>query len=114
MANPLGIGGAQPGEVRNPDGGRRARLWKAAIERTVLKPIEGKVDLARLDSLAEALILAGEAGDIAALKEIGDRIDGKVPQGLIGGDEDDKPLFPTKVEVELVRATSKNTDTGSV
>lgn len=77
-----GIGGPQLGEVRNPDGGRRKKLWKAAIERNVLKPIEGKVDLTKLDNLAEALILAAEAGDIVALKEIGDRIDGKVPQGI--------------------------------
>lgn len=80
------------GQSGNPDGGRRARLWKAAIERTVLKPVNGKVDLQRLDSLAEALILAGEAGDIAALKEIGDRIDGKVPQAIVGGSEDDAPI----------------------
>lgn len=92
MANPLGIGGAQPGEVRNPDGGRRKKLWRAAIERAVSKPIEGKVDLTILDDLAQALIMAAQAGDTVALKEIGDRIDGKVPQAHIGGDEEDAPI----------------------
>lgn len=112
--NITGIGGPQPGEVRNPDGGRRAKLWKAAIERTVLRPVNGKVDLARLDSLAEALILAGEAGDIAALKEIGDRLDGKVPQTL-GQSEEHEQLFPPSVSVTLVRAISPpDSDTGSV
>lgn len=101
MPNPTGIGGAQLGEVRNPDGGRRARLWRGAIERAVLKPSSGKVDLQRLDALAEALCMAGEAGDIVALKEIGDRIDGKVPQGLIGGDEGDKPLIPDTINIVL-------------
>lgn len=67
-------------------------MWRAAIERVALKPIAGKIDLQRIDSLAEALCMAGEAGDTAALREIGDRLDGKVPQALVGGDSDDAPI----------------------
>lgn len=33
-----------------------------------------------------------ERGDPVAIKEIADRLDGKVPQGLIGGDENDNPV----------------------
>lgn len=33
-----------------------------------------------------------EMGDIPAIKELADRLDGKVAQALVGGDEDDSPL----------------------
>jgi len=39
------------------------------------------------------------AGDVPALKEIGDRLDGKVPQALVGGDEDSQPIRITRVEL---------------
>jgi hypothetical protein len=38
----------------------------------------------------QQLIRAGD--DTSAAKEIADRLDGKVAQALIGGDEDDNPL----------------------
>ena len=31
-------------------------------------------------------------GDLAAFKEIADRLDGKAPQAIIGGDKDDPPV----------------------
>lgn len=40
----------------------------------------------RLKLLAEALVAAGLSGEVQALKEIGDRVEGKVPQGLVGAD----------------------------
>lgn len=33
-----------------------------------------------------------EKGDVQAIREIADRLDGKVPQGVIGGDPDDPPI----------------------
>ena len=54
--------------------------------------LDPKAKRKRLEQLAEALVNAGLAGDIAALKEIGDRIDGKVPQAHIGGGEDDPAM----------------------
>lgn len=51
-----------------------------------------KLDLMGIDIAAEALLDAAiKDRDMSALKEIGDRIDGKVPQG-ISGDEDGSPL----------------------
>ena len=51
-------------------------------------PKKGK----RLDLLANALVASGLEGDVPALKEIGDRLDGKVAQAIIGGDEGDNPI----------------------
>lgn len=39
-------------------------------------------------------------GDIPAIKEFADRLEGKVPQGIIGGDDDDNPV---KVIAEIKR-----------
>lgn len=43
-------------------------------------------DRPRLRNVANALLDKAEGGDVQAIKEIGDRLDGKVPQGHDGGD----------------------------
>ncbi len=45
-----------------------------------------------LRDIAEALVDKARSGDVQAIKEVADRLDGKVPQGLIGGDEGDPEL----------------------
>jgi hypothetical protein len=44
-------------------------------------------DPRRLDELAAALHRAAINGDIAAIKEIADRLDGPVPEVVVGDDE---------------------------
>jgi hypothetical protein len=57
-------------------------------------------DSKALRKIARALIEKAGEGDMQAIKELADRVDGKVPQGLIGGDEDDNPLqLVTKIEL---------------
>lgn len=46
----------------------------------------------KLREVADALVAKAITGDVAAIKEIADRLDGKVPQGVIGGDEGDNPI----------------------
>jgi hypothetical protein len=43
----------------------------------------------RLRAVADALVEKAMTGDVPAIKEIADRIDGKVPQALVGDDEHD-------------------------
>ena len=82
----------------NPSKGKQ---WKAAINRALEK--RSRVDAKEaLDELAEKLLVAAEAGESWALKELGDRIDGRPAQAIIGGDEDDPPVS-VKGVVELVR-----------
>ncbi len=45
-----------------------------------------------LRKIAKALIEKASEGDMQAIKELADRVDGKVPQGVIGGDEGDSPV----------------------
>ena len=57
------------------------RLWGDTIRRAAIQS-----DGARLRKIAEKMLDMAEAGDMGAIKELGDRIDGKVPQGLnLGG-----------------------------
>lgn len=46
----------------------------------------------KLRAVADALVEKAISGDVQAIKEVADRLDGKVPQGLVGGDEDDTAL----------------------
>lgn len=43
----------------------------------------------RLDKVATALVAKAATGDVAAIKEIADRLDGRVPQGIVGDQEHD-------------------------
>ncbi len=40
----------------------------------------------KLDRIAASLVQQACDGDVPAIKEIGDRLDGKVPQAVTGGD----------------------------
>lgn len=75
----------------NPKGGKSDKIWRDAIQRAVrrlggdeapLKPTEAQ----RLDLLADALVAKGIEQDVPALREIGDRLDGKPTQEIETGD----------------------------
>lgn len=74
----------------NSNSGRRAEKPFADALRMELKA--AGEDHKALRMIARALIMKAADGDMQAIKEFADRIDGKVPQGVIGGDEDDAPL----------------------
>jgi len=95
----------KPGESGNPGGrGKKEKPWRDAIRRAITRHAEG--DLQALDRAADKLVLQAIAGDMVAQKELGDRLDGKVAQALIGGDEDDPPVKISRVEI--VAAGSNN------
>lgn len=85
-----------------PRGPWAEKAWRDAIRMAVLRKAEdgGK----KLDKLADALVASGLSGDVSALREIGDRLDGKVPQALVGGGADD-PAIQVVQRVELVDLT---------
>ena len=67
-------GGAPEGNTNAAKG----KLWSDAIR------MELAQDKQRIRKLAKALLDKAETGDIPALKELGDRIEGKVPQAIEG------------------------------
>ena len=62
-----------------------------------------------LDRLLAALITKAQEGDVPAIREIFDRVDGKVPQAVIGGDEDE-PAINLLHRIERVIVRPQNTD----
>ena len=60
---------------------------------------EAGEDRKRLRVVARALLAKAEAGDVAAIKEVADRLDGKVAQAIIGGDDDEPAIKITRIEL---------------
>ena len=60
--------------------------WNSAIRRAIARN-DGS-----LNRIADKLLEMAESGDMAAIKEIGDRLDGKPKQALVGGDPNDAPI----------------------
>lgn len=80
----------------------RAKIWRAAIQRALERRSASRTDgIKEIDALAEQLLNLVAAGDLGALKEFGDRIDGKPAQAIIGGEGDDPPI-KTVSRIELV------------
>lgn len=112
MANPTGIGGFQKGESGNPGGGRDRKVFVDALHSLISRPWCGKPpELGAGATVAHAMahrLIKGSFNDgwkpgeaLAYLQEICDRAYGKPKQALTGGDEDDKPLIPDKIEIVL-------------
>ena len=71
---------------------RKAKVWEQAIKRALARYAGSTIE-AGLDSLADKLVAAGMAGDQWALKEIGDRMDGKPAQAVtVDGDGEGGPI----------------------
>lgn len=84
-----------------PRGAWADKAWRNALRLAVMRPAGERSPKPKttLDELALSLIKAGKAGDVPALKEIGDRLDGRVPQALVGGDADSQPIRVTRIEL---------------
>lgn len=64
----------------------KAKRWSAAIDAALAKRCKGD-GIRALEELAEKLLQQAEAGDITALKELGDRIEGKPAQAITNGED---------------------------
>jgi hypothetical protein len=70
-------------------GGRKEKPFRDALMMAI-KEAEANANSHRaLRRVAERLLDEAAAGNVQALKEVADRLDGKVPQGIIGGDDED-------------------------
>jgi hypothetical protein len=78
---------------RNPRGQQRDRLYREALR---LELAEMGVDLKKLREIARVHIEKAAGGDLQAIKELADRLDGKPTQLL----EHDSPDTPT---IQFVR-----------
>lgn len=65
-------------------------------------------DVPKIRRFAEALLAKAMEGDVTAMKEVADRVDGKVPQQIQG--DPDNPLVVERVIREIVDPSPKTLD----
>lgn len=90
------------GQSGNPGGRGTEKIWREAIMRAVHRVADKKSPAKALDKLADVMVAAGLAGDLTAIKELGDRIDGKPAQAIIGGDDDQPGIKFQALEIRIV------------
>ena len=66
------------------------RVWAQAINNALDKRGKALGRMGALEELAEKLLVQCDEGDMTALKELGDRLDGKAVQAIAG--DKDAPL----------------------
>lgn len=94
----------QKGQSGNPGGRTKDKPFTDAL-RLAVNSAAKRGDKKKLRLLAEKLVARALEGDVTALKEVADRLDGKVPQGIHGPSEVD----PVHLLVEYVQAARQNT-----
>jgi len=83
----------------------KAKVWHAAILRALDK--RGAGDRVKaLDELAAKLLELVATGDLAALKEFGDRLDGK-PAQVIAGDPEEPIRTVNEILIRAVDAADR-------
>lgn len=97
----MATSGGQPGNKN----ASKAKVWNAAI----MRALEARSLLKQknaLDDLAEKLLDNCMDGDLASLKELGDRLDGKAAQSVTVGGDEDNPLIFKELVIRAVDATN--------
>lgn len=77
---------SQVGAPLGNQNAKKGKAWAEAVKRAI-RAKYGKEWEESLQELAARLVAAADEGDLQALKEIGDRLDGK-PKQTVGGDEE--------------------------
>jgi hypothetical protein len=80
--------------------GSKGRQWSEAVKRAI-RAKYGKEWEQALQDLASKLVDAADGGDLQALKEVGDRLDGKPKQIVEQSGLDGEPI-KTSLTVEFV------------
>lgn len=108
MAN--GKVGAPKGNTNSATGREGRRALELALENygsDQPKEVIGKI--ATLIKMWQPIITkAMEEGDLAAMKEINDRLDGKAAQSLSLTGDEDNPIAIARVERVIVKPTDSN------
>lgn len=89
----------QTGQSGNPSGRVRSKPFAETLNRALA---QGSPE--RLRRIAEALLDKAADGDLAAIKEVADRLDGKTPQSLSIGNDDGQPFMLQRIERVIIDA----------
>lgn len=97
---------ANKGAPRGNQNAKRGTAWRDAVRRALAR------DKTALNDIAERLITMARDGDLAAIKELGDRLDGKPAQAHELSGPDGGPVRAMTFD-ELYGRIGKRTDTES-
>jgi len=85
-------------------GHKSDKLWRDALMVAVKRETDDGQKTKKLYALADALVNRALKGDVGALKEIGDRLDGRSVQGVELGGPDGGPVQVEDVSlIEIAR-----------
>ncbi len=83
-------------------GSKPDKLWRDALMRAVKRRAKGKGASQRLELIADKCVEGALDGDMQAIKEIGDRLDGKPTQAITGD-----PEQPHRLVAEIIDPTRR-------
>lgn len=90
------------GQSGNPTGVQgKAKPWRDAIMRAVSRRESG-ADPQALEKIADKLVASALNGDMQAMKEIGDRMDGRPAQAVVGDSEADPVKILQEIALKVV------------
>jgi hypothetical protein len=89
--------------AKSPVGSKSDKLWRDAIMRAVRRLQSGEGNPQALDLLADKTVSMGIGGDMAAIKEIGDRLDGRPAQTVGVGQAPDLDPIETITRPPITR-----------
>ena len=69
--------------TKSPQGYKSEKPWRAALQRAGKRRESGKGNPQWLDRMADACVREAADGNVAAMKEYGDRVEGKPAQALL-------------------------------
>jgi hypothetical protein len=93
--------------AKNPRGQQRDKIYREALRLELADMSEG-IDLKKLREIARAHIEKAAAGDMQAIKELADRLDGRPAQILEHSGPDSEPI--TKIVREIVHVDETRAD----
>jgi hypothetical protein len=91
---------------RNPRGQQRDKLYREALRLELADMSEG-VDLKKLREIARAHIEKAASGDLQAIKELRDTLDGRPQQAVEHIEQTDEGRRITKIVHEFVHVNNK-------
>lgn len=96
----------QQGQSGNPGGRPKTKPFRDALMIEAASAERGEECIAKLGSLRWNARKLLEQGEVPAIREIADRLDGKVPQAVVGDDESDPISLVHVIERRIVRANA--------
>lgn len=97
----------QPGNQESKKANhKRPKVFTQSLLAALKKTDSDNVEA--IQRIADKLVLLAESGDIQAIKEVADRVEGKVPQGVVGDDEHDPIRLVQRIERVIVDASNPN------